>query len=109
MEQNPWKVIAMPDIYDALDEVLDTFAWAYQDRDQLRGEVHVDRDEHRLVLIVYVRDSDSLDEEVAPLTVSAAITQAHPQDQIRELIHWYLCHEADEQMWFGQERVFYPH
>lgn len=105
----------MTDIYDELDKVLDTFQWAYPDRGQLRGDIEVDRAAHRLVLTVFVQDSDNFDpqdehhEQLEALTVSAAVTKAHPQDQIRELIHWFLCHEADEQMWFGNERVFYSH
>mgnify|MGYP001564357534 CR=1 FL=1 len=30
-------------------------------------------------------------------------------DQLRSAIHWFICHEADENIWYKQERVFNPH
>jgi hypothetical protein len=97
---------------DAIDEELNWFQWAYPDRGENHGELAVDRDTERLVLIVWVADNETPeDEEVKPLHVSQAITDEDAQVQIRSIIHNYLCHEADEQMWFGKEgkRVFYPH
>lgn len=103
--------MTIEDMMDALDEVLDKFQWAYPDRSQNRGEVEVDRDAEDLVLAVYVPDNDTPDNEhVKELLVSIPISlHQPPEDQIRDLIHMYLCHESDEQMWFGEERTFYPH
>ncbi len=95
---------------DAIDLVLNTFQWAYPDRGNNRGEFHVDRDAQRLVLIVWVQDNETPDDEEAkPLNVSQPVTHEDAEDQIRSIIHNYLCHEADEQMWFDGVRVFYPH
>lgn len=94
----------------AIEDELEMFQWAYPDRGENRGELEVDRDERRLVLVVWVRDNETPDDEaVKPLHVSQAITDQPARDQIRSLIHNYLTHEADEQMWFGDVRVFYPH
>jgi hypothetical protein len=101
----------MTEMFDQLDEVLDTFQWAYPDRGNNRGEIHVDREACRLVLVVWTQDNEDPDNEATqPLNVSVDVDPSEdPRDQIRELIHSYLTHEADEQMWFDQERIFFPH
>lgn len=97
-------------IMNEIEEELKTFQWAYPDRGDNRGEVQVNHEEQKLVLIVWCRDNDDPDsDEIKPLIVTMPITDDDPQDQIRAIIHGYLCHEADEQMWFGEERPFYPH
>lgn len=104
-------------MYDSVQEAmnvieseLDKFQWAYPDRSENRGELEVECESETLVLIVWVRDNeDPVDETVKPLHVSQPITTEDAQDQIRSIIHNYLTHEADEQMWFGEVRVFYPH
>lgn len=75
------------------------------------GEVYVDREEGKLRMSVYCADSDNPEDDLLqPLLVSVDVQlYEDPQQQIRELIHWHLCHEADEQLWFNQERPFYPH
>lgn len=96
---------------DDIEKVLETFQWANGvRRDQNRGEIHVDRDQQKLVLEVWVADNeDPEDDSVKPLNVSVDIDYHAPWDQIRGIIHQFLCHEADEQMWFGEERPFHPH
>jgi hypothetical protein len=100
------------EMMDALERELDTFQWSYGlNRADNRGEVSVDRDTQRLRLEVWVADNDTPDDDTAkPLDVSIDISAYHdPREQIRNLIHLYLCHEADEQIWFGNERPYYPH
>jgi hypothetical protein len=97
---------------DLLDKELDTFQWSYGlDRSNNRGEISVDRDEHLLRLEVWVADNDTPDDQtVKPLIVTLPISvYDDPREQIRNLIHSYLCHEADEQIWFDNDRPFYPH
>jgi hypothetical protein len=101
--------------YDRLDEVLDTFQWAYQNREHNRGEITLDRDSNELVLSVFVSDSedegyDPTETPLVPLEGRFEIdANLSPAQMIRVCIHAYLCHEADEQMWFGTERLFNPH
>jgi hypothetical protein len=97
---------------DAIDRELETFQWSYGlDRSDNRGEVYVDRDAKQLILEVWVADNDTPDDDtVKPLIVTVPIeAYIEPREQIRHLIHMYLCHEADEQIWFGEDRPFYPH
>jgi hypothetical protein len=98
---------------DLLDRELETFQWAnYGDRSNNRGEITVDRENQQLRLEVWVADNDDPDcDGVKPLIVTLPIHPSYPdpQEQIRNLIHSYLLHEADEQMWFGDDRPFYPH
>lgn len=98
-------------IHDEIDAELQTFQWAYPNRGENRGEVWVDRERNELVLEVWVLDNDNPDsDEVRPLIVRIPISEdEEPRSQIRKLIHGYLCHEADEQMWFGDDRPFHPH
>lgn len=101
----------MEQIMDSIEIVLETFQWAYPNRGDNRGEIHVDREDRKLHLTVWTLDNDNPDqEELNPLDVRKDITvEENAQDQIRSLIHDYLCHEADEQMWFDNERPYYPH
>jgi hypothetical protein len=104
-----WLTFIEP-VMNELDAELETFQWAYPDRNYNRGEIHVERESGQLVMVVWCRDNDDPDnEEVKPLRVSRGITTQEPRQQIRGIIHEYLCHEADEQIWFGNERPFYPH
>lgn len=98
-------------IMDAIEHELETFQWSYgMNRADNRGEIHVDRENHKLVLEVWTADNDNPDdEELKPLLVSVEINDDSPRNQIRDLIHGYLCHEADEQIWFKDERPYYPH
>jgi hypothetical protein len=97
-------------VMDAIERELDTFQWAYAGRSDNRGEIYVGRDTRELHMEVWVADNETPDdEEVKPLQVTIGITDQNPRDQIRNLIHQYLCHEADEQMWFGNDRPYYPH
>ena len=96
---------------DEFEAALETFQWAYPNREQNRGEVYVEDDD--LILIVWCQNTDTPeDEKIYPLRVSIPIDEYTPaRNQIRNIIHMYLTHEADEQMWFGDPptRVFYPH
>lgn len=96
-------------IHEDLEEVLDTFQWAYPDRTENRGEIAVEGDE--LVMVVWCRDNDDEEDDyLKPLEVRVTIREGESaEDQIRSMIHQYLCHEADEQMWFGDARPFHPH
>jgi hypothetical protein len=97
---------------DMIDKELETFQWSYGlDRSNNRGEVSVDREQNLLRLEVWVADNDDPDDDtVKPLIVTIPINPLYdPREQIRDLIHLYLCHEADEQIWFGNDRPFYPH
>lgn len=101
------------DYLACLQGALDNFQWAYPDRSQNRGEVMIDPDDDDiLLLIVWTHDNESNDEEVHPLEVRQHIDFLNaPENNIRLLIHGYLTHEADEQMFFGPlgECLFYPH
>lgn len=98
------------EIYDAIDEALDTFQWS-RDRGNNFGEISLNRDAGRLHLVVYVADSDDPDdEETKPLDISQEVDLWDtPEVQIRAIVHWFICHEADEQLWFNNDRPFYPH
>ena len=104
---------AFESIMDAIDAELQTFQWSCgADRGNNQGEIYVDREDRKLHLRVWCFDNEDDDPEawVQPLDVTQDIVlREGPREQIRDLIHGYLCHEADEQMWFGEERPFYPH
>lgn len=97
---------------DAINEVLWVFEWNYPDGQQ-RGEMHIDTDEviPRLVLTIYVPDNDDAeDDRVKPLEATRDIERhTHPAEQVRDLIHWFLTHEADEQLLINGVRVWDPH
>lgn len=97
-------------MYDKLDAVIDTFQWGQGDH--IYGDVRVDRSTNKLCLARYVLNNDNPDPEAElfPLEARGDIDPyREPRHQIRDLIHWYLCHEADEQMFFDGEMVFDPH
>ena len=99
-------------IMDAIEAELYTFQWAHPDRGEAnRGEVHVDREDRRLHLVVWCQDNEGDgDGDLMPLDVTCdVVLDEDPRQQIRSLVHGYLTHEADEQMWFDGERPFYPH
>jgi hypothetical protein len=93
------------------EAVLDDFQWAFPDRSENRGEVTIEEDGTTLLLTVWTHDNENADDDhVHPLEVRTDINfRRSPEDNIRDLIHGWLCHEADEQMWFGMERPYYPH
>jgi len=95
---------------DDLDVVLGTFQWAYPNRDENRGELSLDRSTTELVLCIAVNDHDSPDDDVLFLEGRCPVNfHLTPQENVRAAIHAFLCHEADEQMWFEGERIFHPH
>jgi len=102
-------MISMEEMYDRLDAELDTFQWGFGDT--VLGEMVVDREAGNLVMTVYCSNTDTPDDpNVVPLKVTVSVNQFQdPKEQIRAVIHYHLCHEADEQMWFDNERTFYPH
>lgn len=90
-----------------LAEVLWTFEWR-----ESMWDIHLnDEGDVRLGFEVWVLNNDDPDDEtVHPLNVDCNVDpyqDAHLQ--IREHIHRWLAHEADEQMFFDGERTFYPH
>jgi hypothetical protein len=109
------KLLTREEYYDRLDKVLDTFQWAYQNREYNRGEITLDRETAELVLHISVPDSEDVDYDPAetalvPLEGRFGLDWSlTPHDQIRAVVHAYVTHEADEQMWFNNERIFDPH
>jgi hypothetical protein len=94
-----------------VNHLLWTFEWTYPDG-QSRGELHVDTDHGllNLILEVWVPDNDDADDRTTrALAVTRAIDTRPAAQQIRATIHWFLCHEADEQMLFDGARPFDPH
>jgi hypothetical protein len=99
-------------IMTEIERELEIFQWSYGvNRSDNRGEISVDRENRRLILEVWTADNESAEDyTIKPLHVSVDVgTFYSPREQIRRLIHLYLCHEADEQIWFGEERPYYPH
>src|SRR4029077_8153379 len=106
--------LAREDYRTRLNDVLDHFQWAYPDRGQNRGEVTVDPDDDdTLLLTVWCQDNANPDsDDLGMLEVRRPIDfYDSPENNIRYLIHGFLTHEADEQMFFGPqaECLFYPH
>lgn len=104
----------MEAMYARLEEELDHFRWAYPGQEENQGEVHLDTEAGTLVLVVWTHDTENPDdEEMHALDVSRPVDpDMDPRQQIRRLVHAYLCHEADEHMWFGPgagEQTFHPH
>lgn len=104
-------------MYDRLEAAIDNFQWGIGDT--VLGEVRLDREANMLRLDVFVWDTDDEQpDEQKGLTVSIEVDPYEaPRNQIRNLIHFHVTHEADEQMaWtehgpdgFRIERPFYPH
>jgi hypothetical protein len=108
---------------DAINEELRWFTWEYPGGGDNRGEVSIDTtagdgDEQMpkwLRLDVWVADNEDPDDErVKPLRVLVdvfSLRQENAREQIRGLIHGFLTHESDEQMFFGpnHEMTFDPH
>lgn len=104
------------------------FQWSITRSENL-GEIDVDYrdDSPSLVLSVWAVNNDNPDDGDYALTPLLAVTPidfpprliGNPSDielqrwarqEIRRIIHMHLCHEADEQLWFGDhERPFHPH
>lgn len=97
----------------ALAGAIDIFAWQRTGQDGTLGEIDIDYkqfpDGPRLRLLVWTPDNENGDDEPRALSVWAPIVDSDPREQIRNLIHIYLCHEADEQLWFGNDRPYDPH
>lgn len=108
---------------DAIAEELEWFTWEYPGGGDTRGEVCIDtsagdgdyEQPRWLRLDVWVADNDNPDDDrVKPLRVMIDVVPLDEEDarsQIRSLIHAFLTHEADEQMFFGPEHemTFDPH
>lgn len=64
----------------------------------------------RMGMHLFVHDSDADEfEELHTLRTSVDVDPYEDaKQQVRGLIHGYLCHEADEQIWLDGERPFYP-
>lgn len=65
----------------------------------------------QLSLTTWVTNTDEPDdEELHPLVSSVPVSPViDGPRQIRQLVHWWLTHEADEQLVFAGRRLFYPH
>jgi acetone carboxylase gamma subunit len=89
----------------SLEEAVDTVEW----KGSHGAGFNVDRKHHKLEMTIWVRDTEDPDnEELVGLIGKRDITDHDGRDQVRAMIHQYLCHEADEQLEFGGERPFYP-
>jgi hypothetical protein len=104
-----------PEIQETVKDIKDylwTFEWAYPNGEP-RGEVVVNTrmGVPRLLLTVYTADNDDPDDrEVKALAVTRSIRPYVPAAvQVRDIIHWFLTHEADEQMFSDGVRIFDPH
>lgn len=64
----------------------------------------------RMGMTLFVHDSDDQGfNELHSLHTSVNVDPyEEAKQQVRGLIHGYLCHEADEQLWIEGERPFYP-
>lgn len=94
----------------ALTEAIWTFEWA--GREDAQVCIYNDEGVPRLRLDVWTQDSeDTVNKEethVGPLAVSRDIEPwVDARQQIRNIIHWHLCHEVDEVLLFNGERPFY--
>lgn len=93
-------------------ETMWTFHWGRWGNDA-DGEVGLDVEDGKLMLKldVWTVDNDAPSEEsIKPITVTTEVDRFRlPEQQIRSLIHAFLCHEADEKMWFDSARPFHPH
>jgi len=119
-EMEKLRQLRLEDMYNRLDEVTAGFQWGQASG--TLGEVYLDRDANMLRLDVYVYDTDEeAPDEQKGLVVSMEVDPwMEPHEQVRRLIHFHICHEADEQMWFTYkndslpggiyvDRPFYPH
>lgn len=100
----------------AIAEVLWSFEWRYAGNADgcPAADWRIERNDEGVVVltgIVWVENNDEPeDEAVHPLSFSIPVHPFRdPKDQIREAIHSFLSHEADERMFFNGERLFYPH
>lgn len=96
---------------EGVNEVLWVFEWVEEEGVSL-AEFWIDTDtpQPRLGLTRYVRDTDNPENpELNPLNVHVDVTTEHPVQQVRELIHSHLAHEADEQMRLNGVQIFDPH
>ena len=92
-------------------ETLWNFHWG-RDGDEPTGRIELAVEDGTLCLELetWVADSDGNSDAVKPLTVTVPVDAFRlPEEQIRALVHAHLCHEADEQLWFGDSRPFHPH
>ena len=98
----------------AIAEELWDFEWKYaHNRGETVADWSIEFDDQKVVVLrgtIYTyNNEDEEDEIVHPLSFFYPISSSDPREQIRETIHSFLCHEADEQMWFNGERPYYPH
>lgn len=98
-----------------IEDVLWTFEW----KSPLFGDVSgcefyfdelADSSGVRMGMSLYVYDTnDDEAEELKPLNTSINVdAYEDAAQQVRGLIHGFLCHEADEQIWFDGERPYFP-
>lgn len=68
-----------------------------------------DPDELCMRVWVFDTDDEEQDQPLVPLVARIPVDPDMPgEDQIRRLIHQFLCHEADERLYFNGERPFFP-
>lgn len=95
-------------IHDLIEAIW-TFEW--RGREDAEFDLVYEDDRPTLKLTVWVTDSDDDDEELKPLTVAQPVrltASVGAEQQMRELVHWHVCHEVDERLSFNHELVFYP-
>ena len=91
--------------------VLWTFHWG-RDGEEAHGTIGLVVEDGVLCLELetWVTDSDTLSPEIKPLSFTVPVDRFRlPEEQIRSMVHAHLCHEADERLWFGDDRPFHPH
>lgn len=103
------------DAYTKMEIAVNNFEWVIPGRPEVHPVVSIEPNQairdpqySMLVLTAYVPDNDH-PENIGKTAWCMPINWYMPADvQIRQLIHSFLMHEVDEQMWFSGQRTFYP-
>jgi hypothetical protein len=100
------------DMVRSFAEVLWTFHWG-RDGGDAEGLVELvvlpGTDRLGLRLEVWVIDNDDPSPRAVPSHTFTPVHRGDVAEQVRRLVHAHLVHEADEQLWFGDDRPFHPH
>ena len=121
MSEKPWlndiDISQLPEAVaecvDNMAEVLWTFRWIDpRDPDGNQGEVRVRTDDEKAWLELHVMTHTSENGETPSIMEVVASTQLNawstPIDQVRNIIHWHICQEADRLMEFDRQTPFWP-
>lgn len=101
-----------------IEDILWNFEWKSPHYGSVGGDAfffeELENGRMRIGLTLYVVDSDEDPESedfegVKALNSSINMDEYEPAPAfLQGFIHAFICHEADEQIWFGDERPFYP-